>query len=113
MNAEEIRNYSLKKKDVLETFPFGEGVLVFKVNNKIFLLLSITEETVSINLKCDPDKAVELREEYPDVIIPGYHMNKKHWNTIYPLLIKKSLVLEMIDDSYNLVSQKKKNINEK
>ena len=108
MNAEEIRNYSLKKKDVLETFPFGEGVLVFKVNNKIFLLLSITEETVSINLKCDPDKAVELREEYPDVIIPGYHMNKKHWNTIYPLLIKKSLVMEMIDDSYNLVLNKKK-----
>ena len=108
MNAEEIRNYSLEKKDVLETFPFGEGVLVFKVNNKIFLLLSITEETVSINLKCDPDKAVELREEYPDVIIPGYHMNKKHWNTIYPLLIKKSLVMEMIDDSYNLVLNKKK-----
>ena len=108
MNLEEIRNYSLKKKDVLETFPFGEGVLVFKVNNKIFLLLSITEETVSINLKCDPDKASELREEYPDVIIPGYHMNKKHWNTIYPLLIKKSLVLEMIDDSYNLVLNKKK-----
>ena len=108
MNAEEIRNYSLEKKDVLDTFPFGEGVLVFKVNNKIFLLLSITEETVSINLKCDPDKAVELREEYPDVIIPGYHMNKKHWNTIYPLLIKKSLVLEMIDDSYKLVLNKKK-----
>ena len=113
MNAEEIRNYSLEKKDVLETFPFGEGVLVFKVNNKIFLLLSITEETVSINLKFDPDKAVELREEYPDLIIPGYHMNKKHWNTVYPLLVNKSLVLEMIDDSYNLVSQKKKNINEK
>ena len=108
MNAEEIRNYSLEKKDVLETFPFGEGVLVFKVNNKIFLLLSITEETVSINLKCDPDKAVELREEYPDVVVPGYHMNKKHWNTIYPLLIKKSLVLEMIDDSYKLVLNKKK-----
>ena len=108
MNAEEIRNYSLKKKDVLETFPFGEGVLVFKANNKIFLLLSIAEEILSINLKCDPDKAVGLREEYPDVIIPGYHMNKKHWNTIYPLLIKKSLVLEMIDDSYNLVVKMKK-----
>ena len=113
MNAEEIRNYSLEKKDVLETFPFGDDVLVFKVNNKIFLLLSITEETVSINLKCDPDKALELREEYPDVIIPGYHINKKHWNTVYPLAVSKSLVLEMIDVSYNLVSQKKKNINEK
>ena len=113
MNAEEIRNYSLEKKDVLETFPFGDDVLVFKVNNKIFLLLSISEETVSINLKCDPDKALELREEYPDVIIPGYHMNKKHWNTVYPLIVSKNLVLEMIDDSYNLVSQKKINLNEK
>ena len=108
MNAEEIRNYALGKKGVEETFPFGEGVLVFKVSNKIFLLLSIAEENVSINLKCEPDKAVELREEYPDVIIPGYHMNKKHWNTVYPLLLNKSLVLEMIDDSYNLVVNKKK-----
>ena len=113
MDAEEIRNYALEKKGVTESFPFGDDVLVFKVNNKIFLLLSISEETVSINLKCDPDKALELREEYPDVIIPGYHMNKKHWNTVYPLIVSKSLVLEMIDDSYNLVSQKKKNINEK
>ena len=108
MNAEDVRNYVLDKKDVEETFPFGEGVLVFKVNNKIFLLLSITEETVTINLKCEPDKAVELREEYPDVIIPGYHMNKKHWNTVYPLRLSRSLVLEMIEDSYNLVANKKK-----
>ena len=113
MDAEEIRNYALEKKGVTESFPFGDDVLVFKVNNKIFLLLSISEETVSINLKCDPDKALELREEYPDVIIPGYHMNKKHWNTVYPLIVSKSLVLEMIDDSYNLVSQKKINLNEK
>ena len=108
MNAEEIRNYALDKKDVEETFPFGEGVLVFKVNNKIFLLLSIAGEALSINLKCELDKAVLLREQYPDVIIPGYHMNKKHWNTAYPLFLRKSLVLEMIDDSYNLVANKKK-----
>ena len=113
MDAEEIRNYALGKENIEESFPFGEGVLVYKVNNKIFLLLSIADENVSINLKCEPDKAIELRDEYPDVIIPGYHMNKKHWNTVYPLLVSKSLVLEMIDDSYNLVSQKKKNINEK
>lgn len=113
MDAEEIRNYALEKKGVTESFPFGDAVLVFKVNNKIFLLLSISEETISINLKCEPEKAIELRDEYPDIIIPGYHMNKKHWNTVYPLLVNKSLVLEMIDDSYNLVSQKKKNINEK
>ena len=108
MNAEEIRNYALDKRDVEETFPFGKSVLVFKVNNKIFLLLSIDDMAISINLKCDPDKALELREEYPNIIIPGYHMNKKHWNTIYPLLLSKSLVLEMIDDSYNLVANKKK-----
>ena len=108
MNAEEIRNYALDKKDVEETFPFGESVLVFKVNNKIFLLLLIDDIAISINLKCDPDKALELREEYPNIIIPGYHMNKKHWNTVYPSLLSKSLVLEMIDDSYNLVANKKK-----
>ena len=113
MDAEEIRNYALEKIGVQESFPFGDAVLVFKVNNKIFLLLSISEETISINLKCKPEKAIELRDEYLDIIIPGYHMNKKHWNTVYPLLVSKSLVLEMIDVSYNLVSQKKKNINEK
>jgi len=113
MNAEEIRNYVLEKNDVTESFPFGNNVLVFKTKGKIFLLLSLDEAAISFNVKCEPEKAMELRDEYPDVIIPGYHMNKKHWNTIYPLLIKKSLVLEMIDDSYNLVSQKKINLNEK
>ena len=108
MNAEEIRNYILKKNDVTESFPFGNNVLVFKTKGKIFLLLPLDEAAVSFNVKCDPEKAIELRDEYPDVIIPGYHMNKKHWNTIYPLLIKKSLLLEMIDDSYNLVMNKKK-----
>ncbi len=106
MNAEEIRSYVLEKNDFTESFPFGNNVLVFKTKGKIFLLLSLDEAAVSFNVKCDPEKAMELRDEYPDVITPGYHMNKKHWNTIYPLLIKKSLVLEMIDDSYNLVSQK-------
>ena len=106
MNAEEIRNYVLEKNDVTESFPFGNNVLVFKTKGKIFLLLSLDEAAVTFNVKCDPEKAMELRDEYPDVITPGYHMNKKHWNTIYPLLFKKSLVLEMIDDSYNLVSQK-------
>ena len=108
MNAEEIRNYVLEKNDVTESFPFGNNVLVFKTKGKIFLLISLNEAAVSFNVKCDPEKAMELRDEYPDVITPGYYMNKKHWNTIYPLLIKKSLVLEMIDDSYNLVMKKKK-----
>ena len=108
MDAEEIRNYALEKNDVTESFPFGEEVLVFKVNAKIFLLLSLNEDSLSMNLKCDPDKAVKLREEFPEGILPGYHMNKKHWNTIYPLKLKKSLVLVMINDSYDLVLKKKK-----
>ena len=108
MNAEEIRNYALEKNDVTESFPFGEGVLVFKVCGKIFLLLSLNTEAISMNLKCDPDKAVELREAFPERILPGFHMNKKHWNTLFPLKLKKALVLEMINDSYDLVLIKKK-----
>ena len=108
MNEEEIRNYALEKNDVTESFPFGEGVLVFKVGGKIFLLLSLNEDSLSVNLKCDPDKAVELREEFPESILPGFHMNKKHWNTIYPLKLKKSLILEMINDSYDLVTKNQK-----
>ena len=108
MNAEEIRNYVFKKNDVTESFPFGDGVLVFKTNGKIFLLLSLREEVISFNVKCDPDKAVELREEYPELILPGYHMNKTHWNTVFPLGLRSALVTEMIDDSYNLVIKKKR-----
>ena len=107
MDAEEIRNYVLEKDEVTETFPFGEGVLVFKKSEKIFLLLSLKDERMSINLKCDPDRAVELREEFPEIIIPGYHMNKTHWNTVFPEVLKKDLVIRMIDDSYDLVSRKK------
>ena len=62
---------------------------------------------MSINLKCDPDKAVELREAFSEVIIPGYHMNKTHWNTVFPEALKKDLVIEMIDDCYDLVSRMK------
>ena len=107
MDVEEIRNYALNKDDVSESFPFGEATLVFKVNNKIFLLLNLNEENLRINLKCNPDKAVELREEYPELIIPGFHMNKTHWNTIFPLSLKNGIIIEMIDDSYDLVSKKK------
>lgn len=103
MNAEEIRNYVLEKNDVIESFPFGDNVLVFKIKGKIFLLLSLNEEALSLNVKCDPDKAVELREDYPELIMPGYHMNKMHWNTVFPEALKKTLVTEMIDDSYDLV----------
>ena len=108
MNAEEIRNYVLEKNDVTESFPFGDGVLVFKTNGKIFLLLALNEEAFSFNVKCDPDKAILLREEYPHLILPGYHMNKMHWNKVFPEGLKKVLTLEMIDNSYDLILKKKR-----
>ena len=103
MNIEQIREYCLKKKGVTEEFPFDEETLVFKVAGKIFLLASLESIPLQINLKCDPEKAFELREEYEGVQ-PGYHMNKKHWITILidgtdPI----TKLFEWIDDSYSLV----------
>ncbi|HSN62142.1 MAG TPA: MmcQ/YjbR family DNA-binding protein, partial [Ferruginibacter sp.] len=102
------RSYALQFDDVTEGFPFGEDTLVYKVDNKIFLLLALDEAALSMNVKCDPEKALELREEYPDQILPGYHMNKKHWNTIIVGGLKTTLIKQMIEDSYNLVAKKKK-----
>lgn len=93
----------------MEGFPFGDSVIVYKVNEKIFLLVSLDTQPLQFNVKCDPGKAIELREEYPEAVLPGYHMNKKHWNTI---IVKGDLsnsqLLQMIDDSYELVRDKKK-----
>ena len=106
MNIEDIRNYALQLQDTEECFPFGEETLVFKVNGKIFLLTSLNEAQLRFNVKCDPEKAIELREKY-SAVIPGYHMNKKHWNTIIvDGTIKPSEVLGFIKDSYLLVSKK-------
>ena len=108
MDIEFLRDYILQKPGVTEGFPFGEDVLVFKVNNKLFLLLSLNAQPLQFNAKCNPDEALELREEYPDAVLPGYHMNKKHWNTIIidGTLTNKQL-LQMIDNSYNLVAKRK------
>lgn len=103
MNVEEIREYALAKEDVEEGFPFGETALVFKTNSKMFLLLSLDEQPLRFNVKCNPEKAEELREQYASVL-PGYHMNKKHWNTIVvDGSLSRKLLKEMIDDSYELV----------
>ena len=108
MNAEDLREHVLQKPGVTEGFPFGETVLVFKVNNKLFLLLPLDSSPLQFNVKCNPDKALELRDTYPDAVLPGYHMNKKHWNTIIVdgTLTKKQL-LQMVNDSYDLIVKKK------
>ena len=105
MNIETLREFCLFKNAVTEDFPFGESTLVFRVKNKIFLLVALDADPLQFNAKCDPEKAVELREEY-DAIRPGYHMNKKHWNTvIIDGSIPTRLLKEMIDDSYDLIIQ--------
>jgi predicted DNA-binding protein (MmcQ/YjbR family) len=105
MNIEQIREYCLRKKGVTEEFPFDEETLVFKVLGKIFILASLDSIPLQINLKCDPGKVVELREEY-EAVQPGYHMNKKHWNTIIiDGSIPNKKILEWIDHSYNLVAK--------
>ena len=102
MNIEEIREYCLSKNGVTECFPFDEVTLVFKVGGKMFGLVNLDGE-LSINLKCDPEKAVELREKYP-AVKPGYHMNKKLWNTVeMNNSIRDDLIKEWIDESYQLV----------
>jgi len=105
MNIETLRAYCLAKKAVEDGFPFGEDTLVFKVAGRIFLLASLSANPLQFNAKCEPDQAVELREQY-DAIIPGYHMNKQHWNTvIIDGTLPASLIKQMIDDSYHLIVQ--------
>ncbi len=103
MNIEDFRDYCLRKKGVEETFPFDNVTLVFKVMGKMFALTGLDQEVFTVNLKCDPGRALELREHYPQ-IIPGYHMNKKHWNTVqFEDGLPDSLLRELIDHSYELV----------
>ncbi|MBZ5859158.1 MmcQ/YjbR family DNA-binding protein [Flavihumibacter profundi] len=102
MNIESFQQFCLSLPEVTEEFPFGEDTLVFKVRGKMFALTNL-ELFESINLKCNPDEAVELRERYPSVT-PGYHMNKKHWNTIIiDNTISDTMLYKWIRDSYDLV----------
>jgi predicted DNA-binding protein (MmcQ/YjbR family) len=102
MNIEVFREYCLSFPGTTEDMPFGDQTLVFKVAGKIFALTGL-EPFERINLKCDPEYAVELREQYDGVIIPGYHMNKKHWNTIQVADLSHDFVLELTKHSYDLV----------
>jgi predicted DNA-binding protein (MmcQ/YjbR family) len=102
MNIEELREYCLSLKGVTEDFPFDETTLVFKVGGKMFCLTDL-EGDLSINVKNDPEKNIELREEYP-AVKPGYHMNKKHWNTIsIDGSISDDMIKNFIDESYDLI----------
>ncbi|MBL1281473.1 MAG: MmcQ/YjbR family DNA-binding protein [Fluviicola sp.] len=104
MNIEEVRNYCLSKKGVEETLPFSPSVLVFKVVNKMFALTDL-DSFKYINLKCAPEKAIDYRETFQG-IKPGFHMNKKHWNSVYVGSdVPEKFIYELIDHSYSLVVQ--------
>ena len=108
MNIESLREYCLSRPGAEETLPFGPDTLVYKVGGKVFFLTGLDDEKLSFNVKCDPDKAIELREEFP-CVLPGYHMNKKHWNTIVvDGSVSSKQLKEWIDHSYELVTGKKK-----
>jgi predicted DNA-binding protein (MmcQ/YjbR family) len=102
MNITFFRDYCLGKQGTSEDTPFDENTLCFKVGGKIFAIIDIVDFE-SVNLKCNPDRAVELREQFQG-IQPGYHMNKKHWNTVlFDGSVSDKLILELIDHSYDLV----------
>lgn len=108
MNVEQLRSYCLSKKGVTEGFPFDEYTLVFKVMGKMFSLIPLERIPPQVNLKCDPEWAVELREEHDGLIIPGYHMSKTHWNTIMHEQLPSELISRLVDHSYDLVVAKLK-----
>lgn len=102
MNITFFREYCLSKPGTSEDTPFDANTLCFKVGDKIFAIIDI-ELFESVNLKCDPERAVELREEYTG-IVPGYHMNKKHWNTVsFDGSVPDRTILELVDHSYDLI----------
>lgn len=102
MNVEEVRDYCIAKRGVTESLPFDDTTLVFKVMGKMFALINLKADHF-INLKCNPELAIRLREEYA-AVLPGYHMNKKHWNTVMlNETIRSSEICKWIDNSYDLI----------
>ena len=106
MNLEELREYCLSLPHVTEDMPFGEDILVFRICNRIFVLTSLESVPLRVSLKCDPERAIELREEFPNKIVAGYHLNKKHWNTVLLEGLPPVLIKEMIQHSYDQVLAK-------
>lgn len=106
MYVDELRDFCLSFPEVEECMPFGPNNLVFKRKLRIFLLVGLEDHPIRFNVKCDPEKAIALREEYPESIFPGYHMNKKHWNTVYvDGRLTDSQLHEFIRHSYELVKK--------
>lgn len=103
MDSESCREHCLTYRAVAEEFPFGPDTLVFKVAGKIFALMSLDHVPLKISLKCDPARALGLREQYIGKITGAYHMNKKHWNSLLPQTLPPDLVKDLIDHSYDLV----------
>lgn len=106
MNIEEFRLYCIGKKGVTEEFPFDANTLVFKVMGKMFALCALERKPSQVNLKCDPEKAITLREEHDGKIIEGYHMSKVHWNTLFLNDLPSKLIAALADHSYDLVVSK-------
>ncbi|MFF8604751.1 MmcQ/YjbR family DNA-binding protein [Streptomyces sp. NPDC015346] len=102
MTPDQLRAFCLDLNDATEEFPFGPEASVFKVAGKMFALSALDAEPLRINLKCEPEEAERLREEYP-AVAPGYHMNKRHWNTVTVGGLPDRMVRELIEDSYDLV----------
>ena len=106
MNLEELREYCLSLPHVTEDMPFDEDILVFRICNRIFVLTSLESLPLRVSLKCNPERAIALREQYPDKIVAGYHLNKKHWNTVLLESLPLTLIKEMIQHSYDQVLAK-------
>ncbi|MDQ0796455.1 MmcQ/YjbR family DNA-binding protein [Streptomyces sp. B1I3] len=102
MTPQELRAFCLDFDAGTEEFPFGPETSVFKVLGKMFALSALDARPLTVNLKCDPDEALRLREEH-DAIVPGWHMNKRHWNTVTVSGLPDRMVRELVEDSYDLV----------
>ncbi|WP_406202976.1 MmcQ/YjbR family DNA-binding protein [Streptomyces sp. NBC_01017] len=104
MNPQELRAFCLSFNATVEDFPFNPETSVFKVLGKLFALTNLDARPLTVNLKCDPEDAVRLRGEYPGLVVPGYHMNKRHWNTVtVDGELPDRFVRELVEDSYDLV----------
>ncbi|MFV2117278.1 MmcQ/YjbR family DNA-binding protein [Streptomyces sp. Act-28] len=103
MTPEQLRAFCLGFPAAVEEFPFGPETSVFKVAGKMFALGALDARPLAVNLKCEPENAVRLRAGHPDAIVPGHHMNKRHWNTVTVPALPAALVRELVEDSYDLV----------